>query len=1098
MKLVRFFILRPVGTTLLTIAMFLAGILGYTQLPVSELPKMTFPIIMVSAQQPGGSPSEIASTIAAPLERHLGAIAGIRELTSTSTINQARILLQFDLSRSITGAAQDVEAAIRAARQDLPTSLRTNPRYVEANTDGAPIMVLTLTSPTRTPQQLYDYASNVIVPGLSQVEGVGSVDLHGSALPAVRVEINPLRLFSYGIGFEDLRAALASANAHTPKGFLDLADQRYMLATNDQAEEASAYRDLIVAYRNSQPVRLTDVADVINGAEDLRQAGYVNGKPDIICLVFAKSDANVIKTSNQIKARLPQLREALPSDTDFSIQLDDSLTIRASLSDTQRTLILAIVLVVLVVMIFLLNPSSTLVPAIVVPVSIVSTFAVMALLGYQLDILSLMALTIATGFVVDDAIVVLENITRFMEMGHPPEEAAILGAGEVAFTVFSITLSLIVVFLPILLMDGIGGMFFHEFAMTLVIALSVSLVLSLTLTPMLCAQLLRPETLDDTGNLPSTGKAGWKARLTRWAAWLERQQHRLTDAYSRSLDIALRYRRWLVMSIPITIAIAIALFMVLPKELFPQEDEGMLMGRLVTDPDISFHALQELTRRVEIRIAKDPNIVSVIGGVGGRSTNSVNLFITLKPLKERTAPVSVTIEHLNHLYRNTPGVSLRLRLPSMIGGGARSADGLYQYTLQGSSAEELAQWAPRVVTALSKLPILQDVNSDMEKNGRGVTLVLNRDLEARYLITPQLVSNVIYDAFSQRSASIIYKPLNQYRVIMEAAPRYWRSPTFLQQMWVSVAGGTPAGGTASNNIRVRLPDQTSDKLSESQLSYRNAMANALAGGASASNGAAVTTSAETMVPLLQTGNLVPSATPLSVNHQGEFVAVTISFNLAPKAALSDAMKAVNDTMVSLGLPHDIQGGFAGSAADYDKTAGREPLLILAALVAVYIVLGILYESLIHPLTILSTLPSAGVGALLAVFLFGQTFSLMTLIGIILLIGIVKKNAIMLVDFAIIDERHGASAEEAIKKASHLRFRPILMTTLAAALGALPLLLSKGYGYELRRPLGVAILGGLCLSQLLTLYTTPAVYLTLDRLAASMRRRTRQLRAALPF
>lgn len=1083
MKLIRLFVHRPVGTTLLSLAMLIAGCLGYMRLPVSDLPNVDFPVVMVTANQPGGSPSEIASTVAEPLERHLGAIAGIREITSQSTVNQTRILLQFDLSRNINSAARDVQAALRAARQDLPTSLRSDPTYMTANANGPPIMVFSLTSSTRTPQQLYDFANNILLPGFSQVEGVGNVDIHGSALPAVRVEINPLSLFRYGIGFEDIRAALTSANAHTPKGFIELQGQRLILATNDQATKASAYRPLIIAYRDGQPVRLSDVAEVVDSAEDLRQAGFVNGQPDIICTIYPQSGANVIKTTNALKARLPLLRTALPGNTQLDLQLDRSITIRASLADTQKTLILAVVLVVFVVLVFLQDAVAVLIPAIVVPISIITTFAFMSVLGYQLDIMSLMALTIVTGFVVDDAIVVLENITRYREIGYSPQEAAIHGAGEVTFTVISITASLIVVFLPILLMDGIAGLFFHEFAVTIVLALAISMFLSLSLTPMLSALFLAR-----ASHSPSTVRSPLRSLLKNSATYLEQGFEKLTHGYMRSLHVAMAHPKLVLLSLPLSLFLAGWLFTILPKELFPQQDESMIMGRLVADQDISFHAIQDMTIKVEKRLAQDPDVISVIGGPGKRSANAVNLFITLRPLKERKDDISVTINRLNHIFSHQAGISVRLHLPSMIGGGARSTDGVYQYSLQGGSAEELYEWTPRVVEALSHLPMLTDVTSDVEQSGRGVTLFITRDLEARYGITPQLASNALYDAFGQRAASIIYGPLNQYRVIMEAAPTFWENPSFLQQMRISVTGGTANGGFASNNIRVRDGSTLSSAApSQSQLSYQNSVANALAGGKSASSGSAVTTRSATMVPLPLIGQLKTVNTPLSVNHQGQFVATTISFNLAPGQALGPAIQAVQGALVQLHLPQDIQGGFAGNAATLQKSVSKEPLLILAALFTVYVVLGILYESLIHPLTILSTLPSAGVGALLATALFHRPFSLLTLIGVLLLIGIVKKNAIMLVDFAIHARQKGIPAHEAILSASHLRFRPILMTSFAAAFGAVPLLIGGDYGSEMRQPLGLSILGGLCLSQLLTLYTTPVVYLSLDRFSQAFKK-----------
>ncbi|MBB2203665.1 efflux RND transporter permease subunit [Gluconacetobacter takamatsuzukensis] len=1092
MNPVRLFVLRPVATTLLTIALLIAGIIGYQALPVADLPNVDFPVIQVQARQAGGSPEEIASSVAAPLERRLGAIADLTEMTSQSTQNQVRITLQFALNRDINGAARDVEAALQAARADLPTSLRQNPSYFKANPNGAPIMILALTSKTRTMSQLYDLTSNVLQQHLSQIRGVGEVEVGGSSLPAVRVEMNPLPLYKFGIGFEDVRAALASANANTPKGFIDQQGSRYTLDTNDQAHNAQAYRDLVIAYHNSRPVRLADVASVNDGVEDLRNAGYYNRQPAVLAIIFAQSGANVIRTIDQINAEIPALRAALPPSVELHAILDRSVTIRAALADTQYTLIISVVLVVLVVLVFLRSVRTTLIPAIVVPTSIIATFGAMQLLGYSLDNLSLMALTVSTGFVVDDAIVVIENISRHLEDGMGRLQATLQGAQEVGFTVFSISMSLIAVFLPILLLGGVAGRLFHEFAMTMSITIIVSMVLSLTLTPMMAALFL--PTHDAT--CTATGPLG---RLwARMAAVLERLLGGLQRGYGYTLDAALAHPRLVLLSLPCTVVLMVALFIHMPKGFFPDSDTGMLMGHLQGDQSISFQALVGKIDEVQKAVMADRDVVSITGFTGGRgSSNQANMFVVLKDKSQRAGPPSTTIARISARLRNMVGAHFYTMAPGTLRLGARQSNAAYQYTLQSDSPTELYAWMPKLVSALQKHPELTDVSSDVQQGGSALNVALDRETSARTLITPQLVANTLYDAYGQRSASTIYNALNQYHVVMEVEPRFWKDPASLQQAWISTAGGSAGGGTRANTIRVPASSiATSQANSLSSQSFRNQIANSLAGGASASNGSAVSTNAETMVPLGIVSTVATQLTPLSVNHQGQSVAATVSFNLATGVPLQQATQIVSAEMVRLHVPPTIHGSFAGNAGQLQKSVNNEPLLILAALAAVYMVLGILYESYVHPLTILSTLPSAGVGALLALDLAGEDFSLIAMIGVILLIGIVKKNAIMLVDFAIEAERNGLSAAQAIHTACLLRFRPIMMTTLAAALGALPLILGQGYGSELRRPLGIAIVGGLVVSQALTLYTTPVVYLYLDRFGQWCRRRYRSLANAL--
>ncbi|MDN7350225.1 efflux RND transporter permease subunit [Acetobacter senegalensis] len=1078
MNFSRIFIDRPVATILMTVALLLAGALGYRSLPVADLPNVDFPVIQVQARQAGGSPEEIASSVAAPLERHLGQIADLTEMTSQSSQNTTRITLQFALSRDINGAARDVEAALQGAHADLPSSLRQNPSYSKANPNGAPVLILALTSDTHTQAQLYDYATNVLVQHLSQIRGVGQVEIGGSSLPAVRVEINPLPLYRYGIGFEDIRAALASANAHGPKGIIDQNGTRFTLDTNDQARSAQSYRDLIIAWRNSRPVRLSDVATVEDSVEDRRNAGYFNSAHSVLAIVFPQAGANVIETVDEINAKLPMLRAALPGGVDLHTGLDRSLTIRASLADTQLTLVISVVLVVLVVLGFLHSVRMTLIPAIVVPTSIIATFGVMRFLGYSLDNMSLMALTVSTGFVVDDAIVVMENIARYIEQGLSPRDAALKGSNEVAFTVISISISLIAVFLPILLLGGLAGRLFHEFAMTVSITILISMVLSLTLTPMMAAQLLKPTAPHKSSN-----------KVTQFLITLTTNLlDSLQRGYERSLNTALKYSKIVILSLPFTLVVIVALFISMQKGFFPTEDTGLLMGHLQGDQNISFQALSKKLIEVQKVIKTDPDVESVASFMGSRgSSNSANMFLQLKDKSERSDTPTELIARIEKKLSNMVGAQFFLMQPGAVRAGARQSNASYQYTLEGEDASEVYQWTDKLLAALAKHSELTELSSDVQQGGSAIDVDIDRDTSSRVSITPQLLSNTLYDAFGQRAASVIYNPLNQYRVVMEADPTYWSNPNSLMQVWVSVSGGSAAGGTASNTVRVRNTTgrDSSSSSSASTLSsesFKNQIANSLAGGNSVSTGSAVSTSSSAMVPLTLVSQLRPSQTPLSVNHQGQSVASTISFNLANGVSLSAATRIIQTAQVELHMPPTIHGSFAGNAAQFQKTVNNEPILILAALAAVYVTLGVLYESYVHPLTILSTLPSAGVGALLALQLAGEEFSLIAMIGVILLIGIVKKNAIMLVDFAIAAEReHNLSPLEAIHTACLLRFRPIMMTSLAAALGAFPLIIANGYGAELRRPLGIAIVGGLIVSQALTLYTTPVVYLMLDTL-----------------
>jgi multidrug efflux pump len=1078
------FIQRPVATSLLTAGVAIAGAMSFFLLPVAPLPQIDFPTIQVQANMPGASPENMASSVATPLERHLGQIADVTEMTSTSTVGASKVTLQFGLNRNIDGAARDVQAAINAARADLPTSLKSNPTYKKANPADFPVMGFALTSDTLTPGQLYDAAASVLQQKLSQVAGIGDVEIAGSSLPAVRAELNPNALFKYGIGLEDIRAALAAANANSPKGDIDDGARRSQIYTNDQATKASQYRNLVVGYRNGSPVRLADVAEVQDSVEDLRNQGLANGKPSVLINIRRQPGANIIDIVDHVKAMIPELHASISGAIDLVVSVDRSLTIRSSLREVGRVQLIAISLVIMVVFVFLRNVRATLIPSVAVPVSLVGTFSVMHLLGFSLNNLSLMGLTIATGFVVDDAIVVLENISRHMEAGMPRMEAALTGAREVGFTVLSISISLLAVFIPILAMGGIVGRLFREFAVTLCVAILISLVVSLTTTPMICSRWLRIRPAD-----PETDRR-LGARLSRSS---ERAFTALHVRYERSLAWALRNARLVLVMLLAVICLNVLLLVQIPKGFFPQQDTGRIQGRIQADQRISFQLMTEKLKRYIAIITADPAVRSVTGSIGGgagggESTNTGNVNIGLKPLDQRKDGATQVIARLRPKLAKIPGAVMILQSIQDIRVGARMSNAQYQYTLQADNLGDLRAWAPKLAEALAEEPMLTDITSDFQDQGLETDLAVDRASASRLGLSAAAIDNTLYDAFGQRQVSTIYNPLNQYHVIMELAPRFWQSPEALDTIYVSTAGGA-VSGTAGSNAAAgtvlipqtsRIPTASAADLDNARNQATNSLANT--GRGSASTGSAVSTRSEAMIPLSAFSHFSPHTTPVAVNHQGNFAAATLSFNLTEGKSLSDAVSALNRATLRIGMPVSVHGSFQGTAKTFQESLDNEPVLIAAAILAVYVVLGILYESYIIPVTILSTLPSAGVGAVLALMMFGMEFSVIGFVGVMLLIGIVKKNAIMMIDFALAAERNQhLSPREAIYQACLLRFRPIMMTTMAAMFGAIPLAVGYGEGAEMRRPLGIAIVGGLLVSQVLTLYTTPVVYLYLDRL-----------------
>jgi multidrug efflux pump len=1019
----RIFIGRPVATTLLTVAVALVGIAAFMVLPVSPLPQVDFPTITVAASLPGGSPDIMASAIATPLERQFGHIAGITEMTSSSTLGTTSITLQFDLSRDINGAARDVEAGINAARSYLPANLPANPTYRKVNPADSPIMVLGLQSDVYDVPTLYDEASTVIAQRISQIAGVGQVNVVGASYPAVRVELNPAKLTHYGISLPSVATAISGQNSNVAQGQLANGNTTTDLVVNSQISKAADYKPLVIGYSNGAVVRLTDVADVVDSQQNVRQAGFLNGRPSVNMIIFRQPGANIIQTVEAIKAAVPSLEASIPNGMHFITVLDRTLTIRASVNDIERTLVISVLLVVAVVFIFLRNVYATFIPAVAVPVSLIGTCAIMYLCGFSLDNLSLMALAIASGFVVDDAIVVMENITRHLEEGMTPVQAALKGAAEIGFTVLSISISLIAVFIPILLMGGIIGRLFREFALVLSSAILVSMVVSLTTTPTMCARVLKSEKNVQHGRL---------------YLWSERMFGGLLDGYRRSLTWTLDHPALIMIVFVATLGLNVLLISMIPKGFFPQQDTGVINGGMQGQQDASFASMRAALKQSVDVVKADPGVQNIMGFTGGGgATNTANEFIALKPLNERTQSAAQIINELRPKLTRLTGANTFLQPVQDIRIGGRSSNAQYQYTLQAETSADLQNYGPKLLSALRKAPGFQDVNTDQQNNGLQALLTYDRPTAARLGLTPQVIDSTLYSAFGQSEVSTIYTQLNQYYVVMEVAPPYWQSPSGLNDVYLVPSTGSTA------------------------------------------------------IPLNTVTHYQAATSPLVVNHTGLFPSVTVSFNLAPGVSLGQATKEIEKVRQTLAMPETIHGQYSGTLQAFQQSLGTEPYLILTAIIAVYIVLGMLYGSLVHPLTILSTLPPASVGAILALQLTHTELDVMSIIGIILLIGIVKKNAIMMIDFALNAERNeGKNTRDSIFEACTLRFRPILMTTMAALFGAVPLALGTGMGSELRRPLGISIIGGLIVSQVLTLYTTPVIYLLMDTARLWVQRRRR--------